>query len=169
MFRTWGWPGQQGEQPLTAVATIGDLVITVSDRGELESSNAVQVVCDIEGGGKIVTIVAEGTPVKQGDEVARFDTDALLKAINEQEVQWELAEGKVKAATSELEVQKNKAESEIAKADLALTLAKIDYEAYEEGEYQVELDKRKGTLEIGRKEQKEADDNLEFTRGLVKK
>jgi HlyD family secretion protein len=154
---------------LTAPARRGDLVLTVVDRGELESAQSVQAVCEVEGGGKLVTIVAEGTRVKKGDEVARFDTDALQKAISEQEVKWETAEGKVKTAVSELEVQKNKAESEIAKAELALTLAKIDYESYEEGEYQVELDKRKGTLELGRKELKEAEDNLIFTRSLVKR
>ena len=102
------------------------------------------MICEVEGGGKIATIVPEGTRVKKGDEVARFDTDALQKAINEQEVKWEQADGKVKAAQSELEVQKNKEPREIAKANLALTLAKIDLESYEdkEGEYQVELDKR---------------------------
>jgi RND family efflux transporter MFP subunit len=165
----WGLSGRKSADVLTAVATKGDLVITVVDRGEMESSNSVQVACEVEGGGKLVTIVPEGTPVKKGDEVARLDTDALLKGTNEQEVKWEQAVGKVKTAQGELEVQKNKAESEIAKALLALTLAQIDYESYEEGEYQVELDKRKGTVELGKKELKEAEDSLEFTRGLVKK
>lgn len=167
--QSWWWPARQSVDFLTAVATRGELVITVTERGELESSQSIQVVCEIEGGGKLATAVPEGTRVKKGEEVVRFDPDALLKSINEQEVKWEQAEGKVKSAVSELEVQKNKAESEIAKALLALTLAKLDNDSYEEGEFQVELDKRKGTLELGKKELKEAEDNLEFTRGLVKK
>lgn len=162
-------PGRQAEDVLTGTAAIGQLDILVTDKGELESAESVQVMCEVEGGGKLTTILPEGTPVKKGDVVVRFDTDALQKTINEQEVKWEQAEGKVKAAASELEVQRNKAESEIAKAELARTLAEIDLESYQEGEYQVELDKRKGTLEIGKKELKEAEDNLEFTRGMVKK
>lgn len=162
-------PSQQVEDVLTANATVGQLDILVTDKGELESAESVQVMCELEGGGKVTTILAEGTPVQKGDVVARFDTDALQKMINEQEVKWEQAEGKVKAATSELEVQRNKAESEIAKAELTRTLADIDLEAYQEGEYKVELDKRKGTLEIGKKELKEAEDNLAFTREMVKK
>jgi RND family efflux transporter MFP subunit len=165
----WWLPTRKVADVLTAVATRGDLVITVTERGELESARFVQVACEIEGGAKLAKIIPEGTRVKKGDEVCRFDPDAIVKAISEQEVKWEQAEGKVKAAVSELEVQKNKAESEIAKAQLALTLAKLDFDSYEEGEYQVELDKRKGTLELGKKELKEAEDNLEFTRGLVKK
>jgi HlyD family secretion protein len=170
----WGWfawlaPRQAVADVLTAPATRGDLVITVTDRGELDSSEAFQVVCEIEGGGKIATHIPDGTPVKKGDEVVRFDPDVLQKTITEQEVKWEQAEGKVRTAINELEVQKNKAESEIAKAQLALTLADLDNASYLEGEYQVELDKRKGTLELGKKELKEAEDNLDFTRELVKK
>lgn len=162
-------PSRKADELLLATATIGDLVIQVSDKGELESAESTQAMCEVEGGGKIVTILPEGSPVKKGNSVARLDTDTILKGINEQEVKWEQAEAKVRAAQSELEVQKNKAESEIAKADLALTLARIDHEAYDQGECQVELDKRKGALEIGRKELKEAEDNLDFTRGMVKK
>jgi HlyD family secretion protein len=165
----WLLPARRAHNILTAAATRGDLVINVTDRGELESSQSVMVNCEIEGGAKLATIVPEGTRVKKGEEVARFDPDALTKGINEQEVKWETAEGKVKGAISEVEVARNKAESEIAKAQLALTLAKLDYDSFEEGEFLVELDKRKGTLELGKKELKEAEDNLDFTRGLVKK
>jgi HlyD family secretion protein len=141
---------------MTAAASRGDLVITVSDRGELESAQSVQVLCDVEGGGRLVTITPEGAKVKKGDEVARFDTDALVKSIADQGVKCEQAEGRAKAARSELEVQLNREQSEIAQAQLALTLAKIDYESYEEGEYLVELEKRRAALEIGKKELKEA-------------
>jgi RND family efflux transporter MFP subunit len=154
---------------LTAAASVGELRILVSDKAELESAESVQVACEVEGGGKLVTILPEGTLVTKDTVVARFDTDVLQKGINEQEVKWETAVGKVKAARSELEVQKNKAESEIAKAELALTLAQLDREAYENGEYQSAWDKQKSALEIGKKELKEAEDGLDFSRGMVKK
>jgi RND family efflux transporter MFP subunit len=167
----WGLPGSQDSDVLAASVIRGDLSITVSERGELESAQSVQVVCEIEGGGRLVTIVTEGKKVKKGDEVARFDTDALMKSIAEQGVKCEQADGKVKSAESELEVQKNKEEGEVAKSELALKLADIDLESYgdDEGEYTVELEKRKATLELGKKELKEAEDNLSFTRGLIKK
>ena len=85
-------------------------------------------------------------------------------------MKWQTAEGKVKSCRSKLAQAKNKAESEIAKADLALTLAKIDLEAYDDpqGEYKKELDKVKGVLELNRKQLKEAEDDIAFTKGLVK-
>lgn len=167
----WRWVGtsSSGEEILTAIASRGELLMTVSDDGELESVKSDQVACEVEGGGKIVSIIAEGVKVKKGELVAQLDTEAIQKAINAQQVKWEQAVGKAKTTESELEVQKNKAESEIAKADLAYTLAKIDFDSYQEGEYLVEHAKRSSALDLGRKELKEAEDNLEFTRSMVKK
>lgn len=167
----WGLPSHKESDVLTATVARGDLVITVTDRGELESAQSVQVMCELEGGGKLVTIVPEGVTVRKGDEVARLDMDELSKRVIEQKVKYEQAEGKVHAAQSELEVQKNKEEGEIAKAELALVLAGIDLMSYmdEDGEYRAEYEKRKATLELGKKELKEAEDNLAFTRSLIKK
>src|SRR5262245_17114110 len=49
----WWLPGRRVADVLTAAATRGELVITVTDRGELESSQSLQVVCEVEGGGKV--------------------------------------------------------------------------------------------------------------------
>ncbi len=164
-----GYFAPKSEPVLTATVTRGDLVITVTERGELESSQSLQVNCEIEGGGKLVTILPEGTKVTKGQEVAKFDTDAVSKAINLQEVKCEQAVGKIKTAQGELEVQKNKADSEIAKADLALILAGLDFKSYEQGEYDVELAKRQGARNTADKDLTEAKDSLEFIRSLVKK
>jgi RND family efflux transporter MFP subunit len=164
-------PRRHQADVVTAVAVRGDLVILVTDRGELESAKSESGICEVEGGGKLATIVAEGTRVKKGDVVARFDTDILQKAINEQEVKWQQAVGKRKAAESDLEVQKNKEQGEVAKAELDLDLAKIDLEAYDDpqGQYKAELEKLKAALEMAKKEEKEAEDSLKFTQGLIKK
>jgi HlyD family secretion protein len=165
----WGLPAHKGPDVISAVATRGNLVINVTERGELESSKSTTLNCEVEGGGKLATIVPEGTRVKKDEEIARFDTDVLQKGINEQEVKWETADGKMKAAASEVEVQRNKGEQEVAKAKNALDLATIALEAYKDGEYPVEVEKRKAELDLAKKELKEAEDSLDFTRGMVKK
>ena len=155
---------------LDAAAAKGELKVTVTDRGELESAESVQVTCELEGGGKITTIVPEGTAVKKGDEVCRLDTDAVTKALNEQEVKFEQAEGKLKAAKSELIQAKAKEAGEVAKVKLALDLAVIDLEAYldAEGEYKKDLEKLKGAEELAKKKMDEARADLDFTRKMVK-
>lgn len=160
-----------GKAPLTANVHAGEMKVTVTDRGELESINSLQVTCELEGGGKLVSILPEGTRVEKGDEVAKLDTDALMKLINEQEIKWEAAESKVNSSRSEVALAKNKALSEIAKAELALALAEIELEAFADpqGKYKRDHDKAKGALELARKNLNESQDDLEFTRGLVKK
>lgn len=163
--------GRAADRPLTAAAARGELKISITDRGELESINAVQVTCELEGGGKLVSILEEGKRVKQGEEVAKLDTDALSKALSEQNVKVQTAEGKVKSLRSDLTQAKNKAQSEINKADTAYQLAKIDYEAYDDQEggiYKKDLDKLKGVLEQNKRQLKEAEDDHQFTRGMVK-
>jgi RND family efflux transporter MFP subunit len=148
------------------------MIITVTERGELESAKSTNVLCEVEGGGKLATIIPEGTRVKKGDEIARFDMDVLQKGINEQEVKWETADGKMKAAKSALDIQKYKSDTEVQKAETDLKLAEIDNKSYgdvEQGQYRVELDKREAALKLAEKELKEAEDNLDFTRGMVKR
>jgi RND family efflux transporter MFP subunit len=163
-------PGRGGGDLVTAPAIRGDLVVNVTERGELDSINSVMVRCDVEGEkSKLVDILPEGTHVKKDDVVGRFDTDELKKLYDQQKVKWKTAEGKWKSALGDLAVQQNKEESEIEKAELALELARIDLKKYEQSDYDAALSKQQGQLALNKKELKEAEDSLEFTRGLVKK
>jgi len=159
-----------GLDVVTAQAIRGDLPVIVVERGELDSTKQVIVRCEVEGDRiKLVHIVPEGTHVNKGDEVAKFDTDELRKQYEQQKVKWKAAQAKAASAKGDLAVQRNKEKSEIDKGELAHELAVITLDKYEQKEFQVELDKKKGELALAQKELKEAMDNLEFTKNLVKK
>jgi RND family efflux transporter MFP subunit len=154
---------------ITALVVRTDLPIAVTERGELESSKTTDVRCEVEGyQNKIVMIVPEGTHVKKDQVVVTFDTDQLKRQHDDQEVKWKTAEGRAKAAKGALEVEKNKAATEIDKADLALTLAELDLKKYVEGEYKVALDKASGEIELAKKDLHEAKDKLEHYRKFVR-
>src|SRR5947208_13849485 len=73
--RQWVWPAPVMAAELTATVTRGDLPIVVTERGDLESSKTVIAKCEVEAEQiKIVAILPEGTRVKKGEEVVRFDT-----------------------------------------------------------------------------------------------
>lgn len=169
----YGWASlnrAKRDNTLTATATIGELVVTVTERGELESSQSVTVLCELSREqSKLVTIVPEGSQVKKGDVVGGFDTEAILRSISEQEIKFKQAEGKEKACKKDVEISENKGEGDIDKALLALKLAELDRDSYLEGEYQVELDGQRGAIELAKKQLREAEENLEFTKTLVKK
>jgi RND family efflux transporter MFP subunit len=166
----YGRPKSTVADFITAPVVRGDLAVVVTERGELDSVKSIMVRCEVEGEkSKLVHIVPEGTRVSKGEEVGRFDTDELKKSLALQEVKWKTAEGKMHAARGDLEVQQNKEQTEIDKAELALALAKIDLEKYERREYFALENKHQGEFALKKKALKEAMDNLEFTRGLVKK
>lgn len=171
------WAGRQylapsSERPveITATAHKGTLTILVTERGELESSKTVDARCEVEGRQiKIIEILPEGTHVTKDQVVVRFDAEELTRQFADQEIKWKQAEGKAEAARGELEVQKSKAEGEIAKAQLDLTLAELAVETYLHGEFPVEVNDRKGAIELARKELVEAKDQLEGFRNFVKR
>jgi RND family efflux transporter MFP subunit len=124
----------------------------------------------VEGEGlKIVEIVPEGTRVREGDLVIRFDTDKLARTYTEQEVKWRTAAAKATAADEDLEVAKNKAASEVAKAKLTLKLAQIDVRKYREGDYLQEKRGIEGEVLIAEEELKRARERVVYSERLHKK
>jgi RND family efflux transporter MFP subunit len=162
---------------LTAVVIRGDLPIVVTERGDLESSKTITVKCEVEftseqqrsPGLKIVSLLPEGTRLKKGDVVVELDTDQLKRTIATQEVKFNTAQGKYEQAIQELEVQKNKAASEIAKAELALKLADLDLEKYVKGDFLAELDEKKGLIALADKKLQDAEEKLKHFQTFVKK
>jgi HlyD family secretion protein len=169
-LQRWLFAGGRATGEITATVMRSDLPIVVTERGQLESAKTVTAKCEVEGDScKIVFLVAEGTHVKKGEPVVRFDSDKIRRAVSEQEIKYQTADGKARAAKEELDVQKNKAESEIAKAELALALAKLDREKYLEGEYKVDVDAKKAAINLAQRELKEAEEKLDGFRNFVKK
>jgi len=108
------WPAAVDEY-LTCRATNGPFIYEVTERGELESSANLEIRCEVESrdgkGMKIIQIVPEGSLVKEGDLLVRFE-DAGLR--NERTVQ-EIAVNTAKAAATQA---KNEVESaEFAKRE----------------------------------------------------
>ena len=172
----FGWPlvsstFSPADLPLTAPATRGELVVTVTEKGELEAIDAVGVLNELEGIGKLVSIVPEGTQVKKGDVVAQLDADELVKLSNKQRSILQAAESKVKETESELAQARIKEGSEIDEAESKMEQAKIAQKKYTavKGEYTKELKKLQGALELAKRELVEAQDELEFTRKQVKR
>ena len=166
----WMGTAETTAEEITATAVCTNLSITVTERGELESSKTVDVRCEVEGyKNKIVEIVPEGTTVEKDQVVVRFDAEELTRQHAEQEIRAKQAEQKAKTSKEDLEVQKNKAESEIAQKELALQLAELDRNKYLEGDYKIEEENIKGSIALAERDLEEAKEKLEHYRKFVKK
>jgi multidrug efflux pump subunit AcrA (membrane-fusion protein) len=80
-------PGAMSERQsapgLTHTVTRGDLVVSVTEQGTLESSNNTEIKCKVRGLNTVTWVIEGGTEVKPGDELVSLDTLALEDAIAE--------------------------------------------------------------------------------------
>ena len=60
----------------------GELLITVTEDGNVESANNVDIKCQVSGGSSILWIVEDGTEVQAGDKLVEFDASTIEDQIN---------------------------------------------------------------------------------------
>jgi len=68
---------------LTHTITRGELIVTVTEQGTLESAINTEIKCRVRGQNTIIWVIEAGTEVKPGDELVRLDTLAIEDAIAE--------------------------------------------------------------------------------------
>ena len=68
---------------LTHRVTRGDLLVTVTEQGTLESSDNIEIKCKVRGQNTVTFVVESGTTVEPGDELVRLDTLFIEEQINE--------------------------------------------------------------------------------------
>jgi len=106
---------------LTHTIARGDLVVSVTEQGTLESSNNTELKCKVRGWSLVTWVIEDGTEVKAGDELVRLDTKRIEDAISLQTTNTHTA----------------RATLERSKADVAR--AQIAIPAYLEGSYRTTL------------------------------
>jgi multidrug efflux pump subunit AcrA (membrane-fusion protein) len=68
---------------LTHTITRGDLIVTVTEQGTLESADNMEIKNKVRGRSTVIWVIESGTEVKPGDELVRLDTLAIEDAISE--------------------------------------------------------------------------------------
>ena len=106
---------------MTDVASKGDLLVTVTEDGTLESAANVEVKCQVAGGSSILWIIPDGTYVKEGDKIVELDSAQLEDQI--------IAQKNVLENAKATKIQ----------AENDYSVAKISVKEYEEGTFKKEL------------------------------
>jgi HlyD family secretion protein len=128
----------------------------VAVQGTLDSQKNGTVTNSVEGTTTIIDIVPEGTKVKKGDVVCELDASAIDEKLRQQSITLTTAESAMTTAEENLRIQENQNASDIAAAELANELARLDEEKYRKGEY-VQLQKAaSGKVEIAREAEVQA-------------
>ena len=111
--------GGNGPRPsmLTHAVQRGEMLVTVTEDGNVESAKNVEIKCQVAGGTAILSIVKDGTEVKKGDKLVELDASQLDDQINAQKITYE------------------KARSALVQAEKDFQVAEISVKEYLEGTY----------------------------------
>ncbi|HUQ72720.1 MAG TPA: HlyD family efflux transporter periplasmic adaptor subunit [Planctomycetaceae bacterium] len=174
-----GSPESKLDHLVTESVKRGPFQIAVTERGTLESFKNATLTCKVEGSTTIISIVKEGTHVKEGELVVELDSSALVDRETTQRIAVTSAKSSLKTAEENVEIQKTQNASDIAAAKLKLDLALIDLEKYDKrdektgeligGEYKQLLGELSAAVTLAEETRAQAEEQYDFTERLVKK
>jgi HlyD family secretion protein len=129
-----------------------DLRATVSEKGTLKAANQILVRPEIPGQAKIVSLVEEGTQVKEGDILCELDRTDTQKQVDDLANRVIQIQGQLAAAEAELSIQLSQNEADIRDASLKHHLAELELDRFEKGEFVQEKTKRDVRVEESKSE-----------------
>lgn len=147
----------------------GPLEIAITERGNLDSAANVTLISKVEGTTTIIRIVEEGTSAKQGQVLVELDSSKLRDQETQQRIVVEQADAALKQAIEKRAIQITQNESDINAADLKKTLADLDLNQYEKGDFVKERDDLKGKETLAQEELKRAQESYDFQKENAKK
>ena len=147
----------------------GPLRIGVSESGNLEAANSVEIASELEGSSTILYLIEEGTRVSPGDLLVELDATELLDRKVTQEITVENAKGALVKAEQNLAIQKSQNESDIAIARRTLDFAERDKQKYLEGDWPQQRQAAEDEILLAREELTRAEDKKKWSEDLEEK
>lgn len=129
----------------------GELLITVTEDGNVESASNVDIKCQVAGGSSILWIVDDGQEVQKGDKLVELDTAQLDEQINQQKITVE------------------KARSSMIQAEKDYSVAQISVKEYLEGTYHKELQDKDAAITIALENLRSAENALQHSQRMFRK
>ena len=113
--------------------------VLLKEKGELKAAKSTDIICEVEGRSTIIKLVEEGTAVNTGDLLVELASDEIEERIRQEELKEANAIMAYEAAKTALEIQQQKNESDIRKADLDIELKQLELDKYRLGEWGQQL------------------------------
>jgi RND family efflux transporter MFP subunit len=148
---TYFRPAEPTEEYFVHIVKPGNLLVTVTEDGNLESSDNYDIKCEVPGGSTILSIVPNGTNVKTGEELVRLDSSSIEDQVNAQTINYE------KAVSAKIE------------AETGYDAAKIALQEYEEGTFPKDVQTADANITIAEENQRSAENMNEHTERMARK
>lgn len=113
----------------------GELVISVTESGNIKAVKTVDIKSEVEGRANIVNIVPEGTmitaeDVNDGKILVELDSSELKEQLSQREIELTSAEASYADANESYLIQVKQNESDITAAELKMKFAMMDLQKY---------------------------------------
>jgi len=145
--------------PITADVQRGDFVSQVLDQGQIQSSENVEIRCEVRsrnGNTTVLNLAPEASSVKSGDFLIQLDSTSFEKELEEQRI------GMANAQTA------------VIQAESTLATAKATLREYTEGVFlqekmtiENEINTAKGNILTAQNRRQQADETHEYNRKLL--
>ncbi len=112
------------KSPLLFEVQKSEMTVKITELGELRALKSATVLAQKDG--PIAYLVPEGTTVKPGDVLVRFDPSQYKVALSASRVELQGAEAELRKAEKDLEAQKLKLTTEVARLDSEARLAEVE-------------------------------------------
>lgn len=149
IFSTMNEPKQSAA--LTHKVAKGELIISVTEDGNLESASNIDIKCQVAGGSSILWIVDDGQEVQKGDKLVELDTAQLDEQINQQKITLE------------------KARSSMVQAEKDHSVADISVKEYLEGTYKKDVQDKDAQITISLENLRSAENALQHSQRMFRK
>ena len=122
---------QSQSKAVTYEVTRGELLITVTESGEVGAVKTKEIKSKVEGRTAIVSVVDEGIfitdeDVKNGKILVELDSSDIEQKLTQQEVTFLTAESDYAVAKEALDIQKDENESKIRKGNMSIRFKRMD-------------------------------------------
>jgi HlyD family secretion protein len=144
----------------------GPLTISVTESGTIKAREQLIIKNQVEGRTTIISLVPEGTRVREGDLLVQLDASSLEDQRDDQQIRVMNGEAAFVRARENLEVVKNKAASDVDKAELELRFAGEDLKKYVEGEFPQKVMEAEAKVTLAEEELSRAREKLAWSRVL---
>ncbi|NQT00903.1 MAG: efflux RND transporter periplasmic adaptor subunit [Planctomycetes bacterium] len=113
----------------------GDLIISVTESGDIKAVDSVDIKSKVEGRATIVSIVPEGTnitpeDVNDGKVLVKLDSSKLEEQLSQKSIELSTAEASFSNANESYLIQVKQNESDITAAKLKVEFALMDFQKY---------------------------------------
>ncbi len=129
--------GSDDSNPGTGLFTVerGDLIISVTESGDIKAVKSVDIKSKVEGRNTIVNIVPEGTmitpeDVNDGKVLVELDSSKLKEQVAQKEIDFTTAEASFADANESYLIQVKQNESDVTAAELKVKFSLMDFQKY---------------------------------------